>query len=155
MRRFLHTSVLIGVLVLNGPTVKTYQYSPGRYKEIRPELTLENLYDQLVWEGIQHPDVVMKQAILETMWLKCKHCSLMYNNLFGFRTDAAYLKFDHWTDCVKFYKQWQDKYYNGGDYMVFLYKIRFATSPNYIRHLNGIDDGLFQAVLDKTISYWP
>ncbi len=103
-----------------------------------PTLSLENVYREIIRQEIQHPEIVMKQVIAETRWLKCTHCSLQFNNIFGFYTKSGYLKFDHWTDAVIYYKNWQDTYYKGGDYYTFLRRIGYATAPNYIALLKGI-----------------
>jgi hypothetical protein len=50
-----------------------------------PPLNAENVYKSLLEHGIKHPEIVVKQTILETGWYKCKYCSLSENNIFGFR----------------------------------------------------------------------
>jgi hypothetical protein len=102
-----------------------------------PELTLDNVRAELEKQGIQHTEIVMRQVIVETGWLKCTHCSLVSNNLFGFMTKNGYLKFEHWTESVAYYKKWQDSYYKGGDYYAFLDKIGYAraTYASYLRSL--------------------
>lgn len=108
-----------------------------------PELTLENVYREIVKQEIRYPEIVFKQVIAETMWLKCSYCSKEMNNLFGFRTNKGYLQFDDWTESVAYYKQWQDSYFKEekykGDYFKFLTGIGYATAPNYIRLLKSID----------------
>lgn len=103
-----------------------------------PELTLENVYKELIRKEIQHPEIVIRQVIAETQWLKCRNCSKQFGNLFGFTTKNGYLKFDNWVASVTYYKQWQDAYYKGGDYYQFLHRIGYATAPNYIRLLKQI-----------------
>ena len=39
-------------------------------------LTVENLKIALENAGVQHADIVLRQAILETGWFKCTKCSL-------------------------------------------------------------------------------
>ena len=106
--------------------------------DIVPLLTMENVYLDLINQGVQNPEIVMRQVIAETNWLKCKKCSLQFNNLFGFLTKNGYLKFDNWKECVAYYKKWQDQFYKGGDYYAFLKRIGFATAPNYERLLKQI-----------------
>ena len=48
-----------------------------------PELTVDNVKEAIIEAGI-HSEIVLKQAILETGWLKCTNCSLTRNNIFGF-----------------------------------------------------------------------
>jgi hypothetical protein len=103
-----------------------------------PELTPENVYAQLEKFDIQHPEIVLRQSILETGWYECEYCSLQHNNIFGFRYKKKYLEFDNWVDAVKYYKKWQDKRYKGGDYYTFLKDIGYATSKTYISKLKSI-----------------
>lgn len=102
-----------------------------------PELTQEAVLVYIVKSDIKFPLIVFKQAMYETGWLKCKNCSLKYNNLFGFRT-RDYLKFDHWTKSVDFYKTWQDTYYKEGDYYDFIKNVGYAEDPNYIKVLKSL-----------------
>lgn len=103
-----------------------------------PELTPENVYAQLEKFGIQHPEIVLRQSILETGWYGCEHCSLEHNNIFGFRYKKKYIEFNNWVEAVKYYKKWQDKRYKGGDYYAFLKEIGYATSKTYISKLKSI-----------------
>jgi hypothetical protein len=102
-----------------------------------PELNLENVKKELERQQIQHADIVLRQVIVETGWLKCTHCSLQNNNIFGFMTSAGYLKFEDWTEGVAYYKRWQDKYYKGGDYYDFLDRIGYAR-PAYTAYLKSL-----------------
>jgi len=101
-------------------------------------LTVANLRDLLEAEGVQHADIVLRQAIQETGWFKCSSCSLSKNNIFGFYYKKKYLTYDNWQDCVKYYKRWQDRHYKGGDYYVFLKKVGFATDPMYVKRLKAL-----------------
>lgn len=114
------------------------QYETALDFNYTPELTLQNLYEEILSQGIEHPEIVLKQAILETRWLKCSNCSMQFNNIFGFMNKSGYLKFDTWIDCVKYYKNWQNSYYKGGDYYTFLDKIGYATGPEYLSRLKWI-----------------
>ena len=101
-------------------------------------LTVENLKIALENAGVQHADIVLRQAILETGWFKCTKCSLSRNNIFGFWYKKKYIQFDDWKDSVSYYKRWQDRHYSGGDYYTFLKKVGYATDPNYIKRLKSI-----------------
>lgn len=103
-----------------------------------PELTPENVFAHLERLGVKHPEIVLKQSILETGWYKCDYCSLKHNNIFGFRYKKKYLQFDTWVEGVEYYKKWQDKRYQGGDYYGFLKDIGYATSRTYISKLKQI-----------------
>ena len=106
---------------------------------IIPELTVENVRKELIKLGVENPDIVLRQSILETGWYKCDNCSLKYNNIFGFRWKGKYLKFDNWTKSVEYYKWWQGKLYKGGDYYVFLKKVGYATSKTYLQKLKQLE----------------
>lgn len=101
-------------------------------------LTLKNVYQQLLNDSIKYPDIVLKQIIVETGWLKSKYC-IQYNNLTGFRGKNGYKKYNNWKDCIKDYKRWQDKHYKGGDYYNFLLKIGYSEKGiEYINYLKRI-----------------
>lgn len=119
----------------------TYTPTYGKSPETsfaKSNLTLENVYASLLASGIEHPEIVMRQVIVETMWLKCDNCSKQFNNIFGFYLNGKYMEFDSWYDSVLYYKQWQKSYYKGGDYYQFLVNIGYATSENYTRTLKGV-----------------
>ena len=103
-----------------------------------PELTIENLKIILKQEKVKHADVVLQQAIVETGWFKCTHCSLSRNNIFGFYYKKKYLVFSDWVDCVRYYKRWQDRHFKGGDYYKFLEDVGYATNPKYVSDLKKI-----------------
>ena len=102
------------------------------------ELTVENLKQLLIEEGVQHHEIVLRQAVLETGWFKCTSCSLNRNNIFGFYYKKKYLSYENWQECVRYYKRWQDRHYKGGDYYNFLKQVGFATNPQYIQLLKGL-----------------
>jgi len=90
--------------------------------------------------GMQHSEVVLKQAIYESGHFKSRIFKGK-NNLFGFRRTKSYMKFKSWKSCIDFYKKWQDKYYHGEeDYYQFLQKKNFAGSKkfNYAKQLKKI-----------------
>lgn len=95
---------------------------------------------EIIRLGIEHPDIVYHQSLLETGRYKCTKCSLDNNNLFGFYYKGKYLWFDTWQESVAYYKWWQDKLYRGGDYFEFLDRVGFATSAGYIHELKRFGD---------------
>jgi hypothetical protein len=97
--------------------------------------------------GIKNPDIVARQAILETGGFECRNCSLDGNNVFGIRYEGKYLRFASWRDSVDYSLRWQRKSYAGGDYYDFLDCIwlhrdgrcaRYASDPNYVDKLKRI-----------------
>tara|TARA_R110002153_G_scaffold43610_1_gene123331 strand:- start:3499 stop:3924 length:426 start_codon:yes stop_codon:yes gene_type:complete len=111
------------------------------------EYNINTIKKELIKQDVKHPDIVLKQIILETGWLNCTNCALDANNLFGFWWKKAYKKFDNWKDGVSYYKVWQEKWYITGDYYAFLECIyvgskgdckRYATDPLYTTKLKQI-----------------
>ena len=100
------------------------------------ELTIRSLRLEIAKNGIKHPRIVLRQAILETGWLKSYNCTER-NNIFGFRT-SEYLVFDSWQDCVRYYKDWQDRKYKGGCYYDFLVSVGYASDKSYCDKLKQI-----------------
>ena len=99
---------------------------------------VEAVFLEICRFGIQQPETVMRQAILETGWMRAPFL-MKRHNLFGFR-NTTYLVFDDWKDSVAYYKAWQDKNYRAGehkDYSAFLRSIRYA-SAGYTSHLHKI-----------------
>lgn len=73
--------------------------------------TKSEVYYEIVNQDILYPDIVWKQAWLES------HCGKNRNNLFGFRykgIDGKYhLKtYKSWKESIKNYKKWQDKWFS-------------------------------------------
>ena len=46
------------------------------------DLSPQSVYEYCVEQDIQHPEIVTAQAIQESGWFKCTHCSLNKNNIF-------------------------------------------------------------------------
>lgn len=90
---------------------------------------------------IKHSDIVIRQAMLESTYMRCKNCALSeHNNLWGFQTSEGYMKFSHWSESVEFYAKFQKQYYKGGDYYDFLYKNWNAENMDkYIKLLKQIN----------------
>lgn len=100
-----------------------------------------NIREFVYCQDIKHPEIVLNQFQLETGNYKCKNCSLQYNNLGGFLTKKGYMKFDHWMQFIIYYRGWQDRFYTGKykNYYIFLDRIGYATSENYISTLKSMD----------------
>lgn len=99
-----------------------------------PELTIPNLYAEIVRNGIRHPKIVLAQAILETGWFTSPVCRNKHN-LFGLTNlrTGKYFEFDHWTESVLAYYTKVQYRYKGGNYLLWLRNIGYAEDPNYIR----------------------
>ena len=80
-----------------------------------PALTIPNLYQVIIRNGIRHPKIVLAQAILETGW--------------------KYYEFNHWTESVRAYYTKVQYKYTGGNYLLWLHKIGYAEDPRYVREV--------------------
>lgn len=101
-----------------------------------PELTIPNLYQEIIRNGIQHPRIVLAQAILETGWFR----SPLYrnrHNLFGLTNPKTgkYYEFNHWTESVSAYYTKVQYKYKGGNYLLWLRDIGYAEDPRYVREM--------------------
>lgn len=100
----------------------------------------EGLMEALEYYGVEHPQIVYAQAVLETGHFKSDLC-LNDNNLFGLYNSKKhrYHTFDHWTESVVAYLDYvQHRYKPPNDYYKFLLDIGYAKDPNYISKLKGI-----------------
>lgn len=98
-----------------------------------PELTIPNLYKEIIRNGILYPKIVLAQAILETGWFRSSVC-LNKHNLFGLTNPRTgkYYEFNHWTESVRAYYTKVQYKYKGGNYLLWLDEIGYAENPNYI-----------------------
>lgn len=101
-----------------------------------PELTIPNLYQEIIRNGIQHPRIVLAQAILETGWFRSPLCRNRHN-LFGLTNPKTgkYYEFNHWTESVRAYYTKVQYKYKGGNYLMWLHKIGYAEDPRYVREV--------------------
>lgn len=98
-----------------------------------PELTIPNLYQEIIRNGIRHPKIVVAQAILETGWFRSPLCRNRHN-LFGLTNPKTgkYYEFNHWTESVRAYYTKVQYKYKGGNYLLWLQNIGYAEDPRYV-----------------------
>lgn len=98
-----------------------------------PELTIPNLYKEIIRNGILYPKIVLAQAILETGWFRSSVCRNKHN-LFGLTNPhtGKYYEFNHWTESVRAYYTKVQYKYKGGNYLFWLDEIGYAEDPDYI-----------------------
>lgn len=115
---------------------KNHAKRPTIHKEIDRNF-VDNVFSEICSHQILFPEIVMRQAILETSWFK-SHYLISRNNLFAFRK-FKYLKFASWQRSVEYYKEWQLKNYRPTDpnYYDFLVRIKYADT-GYIDELKLI-----------------
>ena len=108
-----------------------------------PELTIPNLYKEIIRNGILYPKIVLAQAILDT---GCFRSSVCWNkhNLFGLTNPRTgkYYEFNHWTESVRTYYTKVQYKYKGGNYLLWLDKIGYAEDPKYIIAVENVMRGL-------------
>ena len=104
-----------------------------------PELTIPNLYKEIIRNGILYPKIVLVQAILETGWFRSSVCRNKHN-LFGLTNPRTgkYYEFNHWTESVRAYYTKVQYKYKGGNYLLWLEDIGYAEDPKYIIQLNKV-----------------
>lgn len=104
-----------------------------------PELTIPNLYKEIIRNGILYPKIVLAQAVLETGWFRSSVCRNKHN-LFGLTNPRTgkYYEFNHWTGSVRAYYTKVQYKYKGGNYLLWLDEIGYAEDPNYLMEIISI-----------------
>ena len=122
---------------LDSVTVKLHQ--PEFFLEDIP--TAELVFKACDYYNIQHSDIVVSQAILETGNFKSDLC-LNQNNLFGLYNSCRdeFFSFDHWTKSVKAYRDKIQYRYQSGDYYDWLINIGYAEDTCYISKLKLVKE---------------
>lgn len=117
---------------------------------------LDSVFVYMEKIGVKHSDIVIRQVIVETGWLKSNFL-MKKNNLFGFQNRSGYLNFPNWKSSVDFYKNWQSRYYlnNSEDYYDFLLRIKYASSKKYVEYLKKIDIPEKYAHPNPFVNYCP
>ncbi len=131
---------VIGMLIYITYTFIEMRNIPKQQKPTNKNVIISDTFseaalkNEIKMNNIKFPEIVYAQARLETGNFTSNYFKKR-NNLFGFRNRKGYMFFKSWKDCVKFYADWQNKYYGGGDYYDFLILINYAEDKNYINKL--------------------
>lgn len=116
-------------------------------KLVQPEFFLSDApNDSLVLEaceyyGIQHANIVLAQAILETGHYQSGGCT-RDKNLFGLYNSRKqeFFKFEKWYHSVEAYRNMIQSRYDGeSNYYDWLEKIGYAEDTLYVQKLKQID----------------
>ena len=132
------------------PSCEVPQPVAGHVKIVRDttyfDLTIENIYREILRNEIKFPEIVLAQVKLETGHLTSKNC-LKRNNLFGMKGGEktsdnlnGYRIYKHWFWSIRAYKKWQRHAYGDSDedYYQFLERIGYAESEKYILKLRKL-----------------
>ena len=127
------------------------------FEECYEEIVYSNSFEEIVYKeivdaGIEFPEVVLRQALLETGDFSSKvfqeNC-----NLFGMKqarvrettamgTSRNHAVYTNWKASIQDYKHWQDYNFErdscNGDYYSYLIKRKYATDRSYIHKLKSV-----------------
>lgn len=132
-------------------------------EQLSEKLHLYNVKRYLEEVGVMRPDIVIKQVVLETNWLKSKACR-KYNNLFGMNypvkrptTASKYVwgdpspktgklrkkaVYNNWKDSVDDYLLYQKYWISLGkdvsNYWHFLAQLGYSETSGYVQVLKSI-----------------
>ena len=121
-------------------SLKEEEIASVKWRQDHFILNEENLYNELKAQGVDYPEIVKAQALLETGYFKSHSC-IQQNNLFGLRDNkGTYMSFPHWTDAVAAYKKYIQRYNHPVpvDYYQYLQDLGYAEDPQYINKLKQI-----------------
>ena len=96
--------------------------------------TIQQVKEEIIRQGLPHPEIVLAQARLETGNFKSVRCKRDHNIL-GIKHGKKYAVYKRWQYCVSDYKKRISSRYKGGDYYAFLKRIGYARDPLYIKKL--------------------
>ena len=107
------------------------------------ELNKDNFFRVCTYYNVQFDSIVYRQAVLESGNFTSYLCR-QHNNFLGLYNSAAhdYYKFDHWSECIRGYRDLVQYKYSaekyGNDYYNFLKKLPYAEDSLYIQKLKGL-----------------
>lgn len=117
------------------------------------KINYDTLYKEIVKQGIEFPEIVFAQAILESGHFRSRLFK-SNNNIFGMRrarkretlsksSKKGYAYFETWQDCVKDYKIYQStimlgKFFTPLMYFRFLNRIYSEMGHNYTTQIKKI-----------------
>lgn len=149
-------NTIIGERIINAAL--SFREHSFRESIFTPQL----LYEALVYNEIQNPDIVVKQSVVETgnftsnlfiatnnpfgMHLALSRKSITSEFVYGDFYDGELhkvAKFNCWYDAVLDFKYWQtfwlDTVLTECQYYVFLDTLPYAANPNYVKIVKSIN----------------
>lgn len=119
-------------------------HSGVKAEDVPEWMTAEEPTRDLVYEcakhyGLQYPEIVTAQSVLETGHYKSRLCRKS-NNLFGLYDSKKrrYREYKSWQESVKAYKKLIQYKYESGCYYKFLQRIGYAEDPSYVSRVRNI-----------------
>lgn len=98
----------------------------------------QEVYDKIVKANLQHPRIVLKQAIHESANFKSSGARNK-NNILGIMKGHNLRYFESIDACIQFYKDNVQNRYTQGDYYRFLTRIGYASDKRYVPKLKNIE----------------
>ena len=106
------------------------------------------VYNYIREIGIEHPEIVYAQSVLESAHFTSTICRENHN-VIGMKkptkrrtlatgTNRGHATYNHWKESILDYWLWQKYFYSGGCYYEFLQSWGYATNQNYINLLKSI-----------------
>lgn len=136
----------VAVIVAVTPLITKGQHPDS----VKVYVTKDQVFDYAKQIGIQHPDIVSLQFIIETGNCSSNLCR-NYNNLFGFKkhrrlasfstgtTKSGYAIYPNWKSSVADYLIWQILYardLSREQYLIYLNRV-YAPNQNYFEKFVG------------------
>ena len=99
----------------------------------------QEVYDKIVKANLQHPKIVLQQAIVESGANFKSPAARNKNNILGIMKGKRTRHFSSFDECIEFYKNKVQSRYRGGNYYKFLSRIGYAEDARYIPKLKNTE----------------
>jgi len=132
---------------VHAPTIEAplrFRYVQEPVYEGLTVFTPAEIFNYLVSSGIKAPQIVFRQAVLETGHFLSEKF-MVHNNLFGMKVAGKdeFAKFKDWKQAVDNYLLWQKtqerRGYDLTNYYTFLREVGYAEDSIYIEKLRNIN----------------
>lgn len=143
-------SLTLGMVIGNTVTLSKLVKSVNELQAEEPELLLdtltlneENFIRVCKYYDVQFPDVVFAQAKLESGHFSSK-VFRNNNNMLGLydSINKRFYHFDHWTQCLRGYKELVQYKYEGIDdveaYYAWLAELPYASDEQYVNKVKSL-----------------